>query len=220
MSRKSLNLDTALYDYLLDNSLREHPLLTELRRETGELPLARMQIAPEQGQFMSLLVRLTNAVRILEVGTFTGYSALSMAMALPAHGELIACDTSREWTDLARRYWQRAGVEERIDLRLGPAIDTLDQLLSEGRRGQFDLMFIDADKTSYQSYFERGLELVRQNGLILIDNVLWDGKVADTAVADDDTNALRSLNELLHHDERIDLSMLPLADGLTMARKR
>lgn len=219
MSDRTLNLDDALYQYLLDVSLREHPVLTELRAVTHQHPLARMQISPEQGQFMALLVKLIGARRALEIGVFTGYSALAVALALPQDGCIVACDVSQEYTDVARIYWDKAGVAAKIDLRLAPAIDTLDRLIAAGETGRFDFAFIDADKTSYDAYYERCLTLLRQGGLIAIDNVLWGGRVAHPA-EDDDTAAIQTLNRKLQGDARIDLSMLPISDGLTLARKR
>jgi predicted O-methyltransferase YrrM len=220
MSNRSIVLTDSLYEYMNDVSLREPPLLLALREETSELTQRSMQISPEQGQFMALLVRLIDARRCLEVGVFTGYSSLATALALPDDGRVIACDVSEEWTAVARRYWQRAGVEHKIELRLAPATETLDALIVEGHGGTFDFAFIDADKTNYLAYYERTLALLRTGGLVLIDNTLWSGRVADPEVADADTVALRHFNEVLHRDERVDLSLLPLGDGLTVARKR
>ncbi|MCX7054166.1 MAG: class I SAM-dependent methyltransferase [Proteobacteria bacterium] len=220
MSNRSIMLTDSLYEYMSDVSLRESPLLLALREETSELTQRSMQISPEQGQFMALLARLIGARRCLEVGVFTGYSSLATALALPDDGRVIACDVSEEWTAVARRYWQRAGVEHKIDLRLAPASETLDALVAEGQGGTFDFAFIDADKTNYLAYYERTLVLLRTGGLVLIDNTLWSGRVADPEVADADTVALRHFNEVLHRDERVDLSVLPLGDGLTLARKR
>ena len=220
MSRQTLTLDERLYRYLLDESLREPDVLRRLREETASHPQAEMQIAPEQGQFMALLVRLMGARRILEVGVFTGYSSLAMALALPADGRLVACDVSEEFTRVARRYWREAGVESRIELRLAPAVETLDALLAAGEAGRFDLAFVDADKESYDAYYERSLALLRSGGLIVLDNVLQEGKVADLTVQTAPVVAIRQLNRKLLQDERIDLSMLPVADGLTLARKR
>lgn len=219
MSNRTINLDDALYRYLLNASLREHPVLAELRAAMRDHPQVNMQIAPEQGQFMQLLIRLTGARRTLEIGVFTGYSALSVALALPDDGRLVGCDISREYTDIARTYWDRAGVAHKIDLRLAIALDTLDALIAQGQSGGFDFAFIDADKTSYDAYFERCLTLLRPGGLIAVDNVLWNGRVAQPAV-DEDTAAIQAFNEKLHDDERIDLTLLPLGDGLTLARKR
>ena len=220
MSRRTLALDDPLYTYLLSVSLREPDVLRRLRAETAGHPQAAMQIAPEQGQFMGLLVRLLAARKCLEIGVFTGYSALAVALALPFDGRLVACDVSEEFTAIARRYWEEAGVDAIIRLHLAPAIETLDGLLADGEGGTFDFAFIDADKVNYAGYFERALELVRPGGLIVVDNVLWDGKVADATVSDSDTTAIRALNESLLSDERIDLSLLPVGDGLTLARKR
>lgn len=219
MSNRSLNLDDTLYEYLLTHSLREHPEQIALREATRSHPRAGMQISPEQGQFMALLVKLIGACRALEIGVFTGYSALSVALALPADGRILACDISEEYTRIGRPYWERAGVAHKIDLRLAPALETLDAELAAGAAGRYDFAFIDADKTGYASYVERCLQLLRPGGLIAIDNVLWSGAVARPA-RDEDTRALQALNERLHGDERIDLSMLPVGDGLTLARKR
>jgi caffeoyl-CoA O-methyltransferase len=220
MSTRTLTLDDRLYEYLLAVGTREHPVLRRLRAETARLPMARMQISPEQGQFMALLVRLLGATRCLEVGTFTGYSALACALALPQGGQLVTLDRSEEWTAIARRYWEEAGVADRISLRLGPAARSLQALLDGGGAGTFDFLFIDADKTGYAEYLELGLELLRPGGLIAVDNVLWSGRVADPADRDEDTAALRALNARLHGDERVDLAMVPIGDGLTLARKR
>jgi caffeoyl-CoA O-methyltransferase len=220
MPKRTIELTDALQDYVLEVSLREPELLRRLREETARLPMAGMQIAPDQGQFMALLARLVGARRCLEIGTFTGYSALVVALALPADGKIIACDVNPETTALGRRYWQDAGVADKIDLRLGPALATLDHLLADGEAGRFDFAFIDADKENYDGYYERTLRLLRPGGLVIIDNVLWGGAVADRRETDAETAALRALNEKLHRDERIDLSLLPLADGLTLARKR
>jgi predicted O-methyltransferase YrrM len=222
LSTRTIDLSDALYAYLQEVSVREPDLLRELRDETARLPddRARMQISPEQGQLMQLLVRAIGAGRTIEVGVFTGYSTLAVALALPPDGRIIACDVNREWTDVARRYWQRAGVADKIDLRLRPAVETLDALIAEGEAGRFDFAFIDADKKNYQTYYERALALVRTGGLIAIDNTLWSGKVVDTSIQDDDTKAIRALNERLHGDERIDLSLVPIGDGLTLTRKR
>jgi caffeoyl-CoA O-methyltransferase len=219
MSRRTLNLDDTLYDYLLDHSLREHPAQAALREATRTHRYAGMQISPEQGQFMALLVKLIGARRTIEVGVFTGYSALTVALALPDDGRLLACDISDEFTRVGRPFWQQAGVAHKIDLRLAPALDTLDAQIAAGAAGSFDFAFIDADKTGYDAYVERCLTLLRPGGLIAIDNVLWDGAVARPS-SDADTVALQALNTKLHHDERVDLSLLPIADGLTLARKR
>ena len=179
-----------------------------------------MQIGPEQGQFMALLARLTGARRCIEVGVFTGYSSLAVALALPPDGRIVACDVSEEWTAIARRHWQAAGVDSKIELRLAPAVDTLDAMLAAGEAGRHDLAFIDADKVNYGRYYERVLELLRPGGLVVVDNTLWSGRVADPAVVDADTVALREFNERLHVDERVDLSLVPIGDALTLARKR
>lgn len=220
MSTKSTLITDSLYDYILGNSLREPAVLRQLREETARYSLANMQIAPEQGQFMALLVELTGAGKILEIGVFTGYSSTSLALALPADGKLTACDISKKHTDVARRYWEQAGVARKVDLRLGPALDTLDNLLAEGLAGSYDLAFIDADKANYDGYYERALRLLRRGGLILIDNVLWSGQVADPAFDDEDTRAIRALNQKIHADSRVSISLLPVADGLTLALKR
>lgn len=220
MSSRTLNLDDRLYEYLQRMSLREPELLARLRAETMRLPMAVMQISPEQGQFMALLVQLIGARRCLEVGTFTGYSALACALALPPDGELVALDISEEWTAIGRRYWAEAGLAGKVRLRLGPAGESLRQLRREGREGTFDFMFIDADKPGYADYVDQGFHLVRSGGVIAIDNVLWSGRVADPGATDPDTSALRRLNEELHDDPRFDLSMVPIGDGLTLLRKR
>jgi predicted O-methyltransferase YrrM len=220
MPKQSIGLDNQLYNYLLSVSLREPEILGKLRQETANHPRSGMQISPEQGQFMSLLVQLIGAKKTLEVGVFTGYSSLSVALALPADGKIIACDVSEEFTAIARRYWQEAGVADKIDLRLAPGLETLDKLLATGQAETFDFAFIDADKENYDGYYERSLQLVRPGGLIVIDNVLWSGQVADEQYQDESTQAIRALNEKLHHDERVTLSLVPIADGLTLAIKR
>ncbi len=220
MNLGRLGLSEELYGYILSASLREADVLRRLREETAEMPLAVMQIAPEQGQFMALIVELIGAKRTLEVGVFTGYSCLAVALALPDDGHITACDVSEEWTAIARRYWQEAGVADKIDLRLAPAIETLDALLADGQAGSYDFAFIDAEKTEYADYYERVLQLLREGGLVAVDNVLWNGAVADPADDKEDTNAIRAFNEKLHGDDRVSLSLLPLADGLTLARKR
>ena len=220
MSNRTIVLSDALYEYMLSVSLREPDVLNRLREETAKMPQHKMQISPEQGQFMALLVELTGARRCLEIGTFTGYSALSVALALPEDGRLIACDISEEFTSLAKAYWQEAGVAGKIDLRLGPALETLDTLIADGESGAFDFAFIDADKVNYLVYFQRAFDLIRTGGLILVDNVLWSGAVADPARNDDDTEAIRAFNLALADDPRISLSLVPIGDGLTLARKR
>ncbi|MBL8520009.1 MAG: class I SAM-dependent methyltransferase [Betaproteobacteria bacterium] len=221
MSTRTLNLDDPLYAYLLRHGTREHPAQAGLREATRTHPRAVMQISPEQGQFMALLVQLIGARRTLEVGVFTGYSALSVALALPADGRILACDVSEEFTAIGKPYWRDAGVADKIDLRIAPAVETLDHCLANGRQGHYDFAFIDADKPNYDAYYERCLALVRTGGLIAIDNTLWSGRVAEAASTHDaDTAALHALNAKLHADARIDVSMLPIGDGLTLARKR
>jgi caffeoyl-CoA O-methyltransferase len=220
MSSRNNYIQEHIYDYILDTSLRDAPLLERLRGETAKMPMGGMQISPDQGQFMALVVKLIGARRILEVGTFTGYSSLVMAQALPADGGIVACDVNEEFTAVARRYWAEAGVEDKIDLRIGPATETLSQMVAEGASGSFDIAFIDADKPNYATYYERSLELVRSGGLIMIDNVLWGGRPADTSEQDEATLAIRALNASLHDDERVDLSLLSIGDGLTLARRR
>lgn len=220
MSNRTIILNDSLYQYLLDHSLREDGIARALRERTASHEWARMQIAPEQGQFMALLAELTGARRVVEIGTFTGYSALCLARALPADGELVCCDVSEEWTAIGIPFWEQAGVRDRIDLRIAPALETLDALLAGGQAGSFDLAFVDADKTNYANYYERCLELLRPGGLLMFDNTLWGGSVADSSVQDEDTVALRALNERLHGDARISLSLVPIGDGLSLARKR
>ncbi|MCF2150106.1 class I SAM-dependent methyltransferase [Desmonostoc muscorum LEGE 12446] len=220
MPKQSIGLDNQLYNYLLSVSLREPEILGKLRQETASHPRGTMQISPEQGQFMRLLVQLIGAKKTLEVGVFTGYSSLSVALALPDDGKIIAADVSEEFTAIARRYWQEAGVAHKIDLHLAPALETLDHLLATGQAETFDFAFIDADKENYDGYYERSLQLVRPGGLIAIDNVLWSGQVADPQFQDESTQSIRALNEKLHDDERVTLSLVPIADGLTLALKR
>ena len=220
MSSRTIVLNDALYEYLLSVSLREPDVLCRLREETAKMPQHNMQISPEQGQFMALLVELTGARKCLEVGTFTGYSTLSLALALPEDGQIVACDISKEFTSRAKPYWQEAGVAGKIDLRLGPALETLDALIADGESGAFDFAFIDADKANYQGYFQRALDLIRRGGLILVDNVLWSGAVVDPARDDEDTEAIRAFNQACAGDPRISLSLVPIGDGLTLARKR
>ncbi|MGH7558729.1 MAG: class I SAM-dependent methyltransferase [Gemmatimonadota bacterium] len=220
MTRRTIELTDELYAYLLSVSLREPEVLRRLREETAEHPKAQMQISPEQGQFMAFLMRLIDARRTVELGVFTGYSALSAALALPPDGEVVACEIDEEYAAIARGWWEEAGVDLKIDLRLGPALETLDGLLASGEADAFDFAFVDADKENYSAYYERCLRLVRPGGLILFDNTLWGGAVVDPEVTDATTEALRALNVLLHQDERIDLSLLPVADGLTLARRR
>mgnify|MGYP006281578785 CR=1 FL=1 len=220
MSRRTINLEGRLLEYLRDVSVRESPAKRELREETAELEMAMMQIAPEQGQFMNLLAKLVGAERAIEIGTFTGYSAICVAEALPSDGELIACDVNEEWTAIAQRYWERTGLDEVIDLRLQPALETVAQLVDAGETGTFDFAFIDADKTNYDAYYEHCLELVRPGGLITIDNTLWSGSVADPEDTSESTEAIRSLNLKMGRDERVDVSLIPIGDGLSLARKR
>jgi predicted O-methyltransferase YrrM len=220
VSNRTIQIDERLHRYLIEHSVRESDLKRRLRQVTASLEMSRMQIAPEQGQFMALLVELTGARRIVEVGTFTGYSALCMAEALPADGNLVCCDISDEWTRIARDFWREAGVEGRIDLRLAPALETLDALLAQGEAGRFDLAFIDADKGNYINYLERCLTLLHPGGLILLDNTLWGGRVADAEDREEDTLAIRALNDRLLEDERVSISLVPIGDGLTLARKR
>lgn len=220
MSSRTLQLSSELYRYLLDVSLREPALLQRLREETARLPNAGMQIAPEQGQFMALLVRLIDARRCIEVGVFTGYSSLCCALAMPADGYLLACDRSDEWTQVAKRYWSEAGVGGRIDLRVAPALETLDAEIEGGRTQSFDFAFIDADKTHYADYYERCLRLLRPGGVIAVDNVLWGGSVAEPDDESEATRAIRDFNLHLHADDRIDLSLVPIGDGLSLCRKR
>ena len=220
MSARMLRFSDELTDYLRTVGVREPRVLAELREETSGLRGAGMQISSEQGALMGNLVRILGARKALEVGTFTGYSAISVAMALPDDGKLIACDVSEEWTSIARRYWDKAGVTHKISLHLRPAVQTLDMLVADGQQDSFDFAFIDADKSNYDAYYERALLLVRPGGIIAIDNVLWGGSVIDASRQDEDTNAIRALNEKIHGDERVDLSMLPVGDGLTLAVKR
>ena len=220
MSIRTIPLNDALYAYLLSVSLREPEVMKRLREETQKMPRAGMQISPEQGQFMTFLVELIGARRCVEIGTFTGYSALAVARALPPDGRLVACDVSEEYTARAKPFWKEAGVEDRIDLRIAPALDTLDKLLAQGEAGTYDFVFIDADKGNYLNYFQRALDLLRQGGLVAVDNVLWSGAVADPTRDDDDTEAIRAFNRAIAKDARVSLSMVPIGDGLTLALKR
>lgn len=220
MTTRTLNLDDALYQYLLDVSLRDTPLKARLRAETGALPNSRWQIAPEQGQFLALLVKLTGARRILEVGTFTGYSALCMAEALPEDGHILCCDLPGDYNATALSYWRDAGVDDRIELRLAPALDTLAALEREGHKGSFDIAFIDADKANYPRYLEHALTLLRPGGLVVFDNVLWSGRVLERHPESADTRAIQQLNLALKQDTRVDCSLLPLGDGMSLCRKR
>lgn len=220
MSVRTLNLTDELYAYLLREGTRESAVAQRLRAVTAELPTAGMQISPEQGAFMQMLVRMLGVRRALEIGTFTGYSALVVAEALPAGGRLVACDVSAEWTAIARRFWAEAGVAERIELHLQPALATLDDLLAHGQAGTFDFAFIDADKSSYHAYYERSLQLLRPGGVIAVDNALWGGAVADPAQNDANTVAIRALNHQVREDPRVDIALVPIGDGLLLARKR
>jgi caffeoyl-CoA O-methyltransferase len=219
MANKTLSLSNALHAYLVEHSVREPEILQRLRAETANDSMSMMQISPEQGQFMQLLVKLMGATNCVEVGVFTGYSSLAVALALPANGRIVACDVSEKWTAVARKYWIEAGVAAKIDLRIAPALSTLDGLLTSGRAGTFDFAFIDADKINYLHYYERALTLVRSGGLIAIDNTLWGGQVIDKKAKSDDTVAIRQLNDQLRSDLRVHLSLLPIGDGLTLALK-
>ena len=220
MSHVHLTLDDELISYLRSVSLREPEVMARLRAETAPLPKARMQITPEQGQFMGLLVRLLGARKAIEIGVFTGYSALAVARALPEDGLVIACDVSEEWTAIARRYWREAGVEHKIDLRLKPALETIEELIAAGGAGKFDFAFIDADKANYRNYFEGALKLLRRGGLIAVDNVLWSRRVLNQKDPDADTRAIQDFNRGIAADDRVDLCLLPIGDGLTLALKR
>ncbi len=220
MSTHSIGLKDEVWRYLLDVTVHEAPLLARLRAETAELAEANMQISPEQGRFMSFLVELLGVKRYLEVGVFTGYSSLSVALALPADGRIVACDVSDEWTSVARRYWAEAGVADKVELKLGPGVDTLASLVAAGEKGRFDLAFFDADKESSLTYYERAVELVRQGGLIAFDNALWDGRVADPKDESASTSAIREVNARVCSDPRVSAALVPIGDGLLLARKR
>ena len=220
MTDRRLQITDEIQRYLVEHSVREPEVLARLRAATASLPLAQMQIGAEQGQLMGLLAKLVGAKRCIEIGVFTGYSSLAVALALPQDGRILACDVSEEWTAIARRFWREAGVEHKIELQLQPAVRTLEQRLAAGEAGSYDFAFIDADKESYDTYYELLLQLLRPGGLITLDNTLWSGHVANPSNRDPDTVALRALNDKLHRDERIDLSLLPVGDGLTLARKR
>ena len=217
MSTGILNLTDDLRDYLWQKGMKEHPVLEELREETAQLPESVMQICPEQGALMANLVRLMSAKKTLEIGTFTGYSALAVALALPEDGKIVACDISEEWTAIGKKKWEQAGVAEKIELRIGAALGTLEELIQEGQEGSFDFAFIDADKANYLDYYKMCLKLVRKGGVVAIDNVLWSGSVINSEINDVDTVAIRELNEFLAKDERVSLSMVPVGDGLTLA---
>lgn len=221
MSNGTTAVTEPLYDYLLAVSLREPPLLEKLREETASMPNAGMQISPDQGQFLRLLIKMLEAKRTLEIGVFTGYSSLSVALVLPDDGQIIACDVSEEYTKIAQRYWYAAGMQHKIDLRLAPAVETLAALTEdEANHGTFDFAFIDADKSNYSIYFEEAFKLLRRGGIIAVDNVLWHGGVIDTERHDEDTKAIREFNRTLHQDDRFDISLVPIGDGITLARKR
>jgi caffeoyl-CoA O-methyltransferase len=220
MPSQDLTIGDELSEYIRRVSLREPELLRKLREETAQYPNSSLQISAEQGQFMALLMRLIRARRTIEIGVYTGYSTLAVALALPDDGRIIACDINEEWTSVARRYWREAGVERKIDLRIGRALVTLDDLIASGQGNRFDFVFIDADKTNYANYYERALVLLRPGGLIGVDNVLWYGRVIDPAVDDPDTRAIRAFNEQIKNDDRVWLSMLPLRDGLTLLCKK
>ena len=220
MSNRTLPLNDELYEYLLSSSLRESDLLRRLRQETAQNPYARMQISPEQGQFLAFLVKLIQASKTIEIGVFTGYSSLCVALALPEDGRIVACDISEEYTSMAQRYWREAGIEKKIELHLAPALKTLDRLFEQGQGSSFDLVFIDADKENYIPYYECSLRLVRAGGLIVVDNVLWGGSVIDEQKQDAETKAIREFNKHVSQDPRVELSMLPLADGVTLALRK
>ena len=220
MANKTIGISDELAAYVRRVGTREPDVLARLREETSSLPQRGMQVSAEQGALLALLVELIGARRCLEVGTFTGYSSTAVALALPGDGRITCCDVSEEWTSIARKYWSEAGVADRVDLRLGPAADTLDDLLAAGEEGTFDLAFIDADKAGYDGYYERALRLVRPGGLIALDNTLWGGRVIDDDVTDEDTGAIRALNAKLADDQRVTLCLLPVSDGVTLARRR
>lgn len=220
MFKNTLGLPDLLHDYILDNSLKELPILAELRQETEHHKQARMQISPDQGQLISLLIRLMSARRVLEIGVFTGYSSLTIALALPIDGVLVACDISEEYTAIAKRYWRQAGVQNKIDLRIAPALQTLDSLLESGQAETFDFAFVDADKANYSNYYDRALKLLRPGGLMAIDNVLWSGRVADMQSTDKIVQTMRIFNEKVAQDDRVQVSLLPLGDGITLALKK
>ncbi len=220
MSKNPVSGIQGLYDYIQSVSIRETAEQVALREATQNLDYSMMQISPDQGQFMAMLVRLINAKNIIEVGTFTGYSALSMALALPEDGQIIACDVSSEWTNIAKPFWEKAGVENKIDLRIAPALETLDSLLNQGLNDHFDMVFIDADKTNYCQYYEKSVQLIRPNGLILVDNVFWSGAVVDDTDNSEDTLSIRKLNKLISQDQTVDISMIAVGDGLFLARKK
>jgi len=219
MANRTLSLSDALHAYLVEHSVREPEILRRLRAETAQDSMSMMQISPEQGQFMQMLVRLMDARQCLEIGVFTGYSSLAIALALPMDGRIAACDVSEKWTAIACKYWKEAGVDHKIELHLAPALETLDKFIASGQTGRFDFVFIDADKVNYMNYYERALVLARTGGLIAIDNTLWGGQVVDMASQSEDTQAIRRLNEKLRLDSRVQISLLPIGDGLTLALK-
>lgn len=216
----TINLSPDIYRYLLDNSVREPKVLADLRIETHKLSDSKMQISPEQGQFMALLMHIMGAKKTLDIGTFTGYSALAVALALPQDSKVVTFDVSEEWTNVARQFWQQAGVADKIELKLGSARESLDAMIANGETNTYDFAFIDADKANYDHYYEQALQLVRPGGVIAIDNVLWSGRVADADENDESTSSIRHLNTKIFRDERVSISMLPMGDGLTLARKR
>jgi predicted O-methyltransferase YrrM len=220
MARQTLGMSDPLYDYLLSVSLHEPDVLRRCREETAEMAMSTKQISPDEGQLLALLTRLSGARRTIEVGVFTGYSAMCVALAMPEDGRIIGCDIDEDWTAVARRYWHEAGVAHKIDLRLAPAAETLDELIEAGLANQFDMAFIDADKSNYALYYEQCMALVRPGGLILVDNVLWYGRVIDETFQDADTTAIRAINKMIHADERVEICMVPIGDGLTLAYKR
>ena len=220
MANQSLGLSEALHHYLLSVSLREPELFARLRAETAQNDRSSMQMSPEAGQFLAFMIKLTGAKRAIEIGVFTGYSALWVASALPDDGHLIACDVSENWTATAQNFWKEAGVDQKISLHLAPASQTMQKLLDDGQQNSFDFALIDADKANYNIYYEQCLQLVRPGGLIAVDNVLWHGRVLDEARQDDDTNAIREINQKLGRDERVDISLVPIGDGVTLLHKR
>ncbi len=220
MSNQTISITDSIYKYLCENSLREDEVLSSLRAYTYRMQQRNMQISPEQGQFMQLLIKLMGAKNTIEIGVFTGYSSLCVALALPLDGKIIACDISTKYTDIAEKYWKDANVRDKIDLRIGPALDTLQKLIDKGLSNTFDFSFIDADKINYDNYYELCLKLLRPGGLIAIDNVLWSGDVVDERINDIDTESIRSLNKKIYIDKRVDVSILPIGDGLTLALKK
>ncbi len=220
MFKNTLGLPDQLHDYILDNSLKELPILAELRKETQHHKQARMQISPDQGQLIALLIRLMSARRVLEIGVFTGYSSLTIALALPTDGVLVACDISEEYTAIAKRYWRLAGVQDKINLHIAPALETLDSLIESGQAETFDFAFVDADKANYSNYYDRALKLLRPGGLMAIDNVLWSGRIADPQSTDKIVQTMRIFNQKVAQDDRVQVSLLPLGDGITLALKK